>query len=349
MTAAPSLIVDSESFTDDQCLGGIEVEFEVTALEGASVVHRISLSPREERDEEKKEADFGDSGQYGYFQESNSKDQSLEHSFDSTDEIKENSNEAKLINRIAQKAHLEEEEAIMGFSSENSQDVLFSSETEAKYLDVLDTHIEETEPEATSFGELETDIDDKYPVEAAGVDEIMATLLDSCCVCDDDFAYGEKPLKSALRSPKFSQSEYINRPPSPMDPNLHVEFKDVDILEFQMTLGDHPSACSGPPVRLDWESNPKSKLIALEEYENTRQPRRNRRQLKLSLQQRHNILVKERGFTFEQVKGAWHDSLEIRKQRKETLERGLAMMKWDEVWESTCRKFDRIVYGSFGY
>ena len=157
MTAAPSLIVDSESFTDDQCLGGIEVEFEVTALEGASVVHRISLSPREERDEEKKEADFGDSGQYGYFQESNSKDQSLEHSFDSTDEIKENSNEAKLINRIAQKAHLEEEEAIMGFSPENSQDVLFESETEAKYLDVLDTHIEETEPEATSFGELETD------------------------------------------------------------------------------------------------------------------------------------------------------------------------------------------------
>ena len=348
MTAAPSLIVDSESCTDDQCLGGIEVEFEVTALEGASVVHRISLSPREERNEEKKEADFGDSGQYSYFQQSNNKDQSLEQSFDSTDEIKENSNEAKLINRIAQKAHLEEEEAIMGFS-ENPQDVLFSSETEAKYLDVLDSHIEETEPEATSFGELETDIDDKYPVEAAGVDEIMATLLDSCCVCDDDFAYEEKPLKSALRSPKFSQSEYINRPPSPVDPNLHVEFKDVDILEFQMTLGDHPSACSGPPVRLDWESNPKSKQIALEEYENTRQPRRNRRQLKLSLQQRHNILVKERGFTFEQVKGAWHDSLEIRKQRKETLERGLAMMKWDEVWESTCRKFDRIVYGSFGY
>ena len=85
------------------------------------------------------------------------------------------------------------------------------------------------------------------------------------------------------------------------------------------------------------------KIMTIEKYEQTRPPRRKRRQLKLTLQQRHNILVKERGFSFEEVKGAWQESLQIRRQRKETLDRGLAMMKWDEVWESTCRKFNRLV------
>jgi hypothetical protein len=122
-----------------------------------------------------------------------------------------------------------------------------------------------------------------------------------------------------------------------------VQFKDIDIREFQMTLGNHPSATSGPPVMLDWEYNPEPKMLDLETYEKAREPRRNRRQLKLSLQQRHIILVKERGFSFEEVKGAWQEALEVRKQRKETLERGLALMKWDEVWESTCRKFHRLV------
>ena len=110
-----------------------------------------------------------------------------------------------------------------------------------------------------------------------------------------------------------------------------------------MTLGDHPAACSGPPVRLDWDASLQFYEVDIEKYERLRLPRRNRKQLKLSLQQRHNILVKERGFSFEDVKGAWHDALEIRRRRKETLERGLALMKWDEVWESTCRKFNRLV------
>lgn len=110
-----------------------------------------------------------------------------------------------------------------------------------------------------------------------------------------------------------------------------------------MTLGDHPAACSGPPVRLDWDSSLQFYEVNIEKYEQLRLPRRNRKQLKLTLQQRHNILVKEQGFSFEEVKEAWHDALEIRRQRKETLERGLALMKWDEVWKSTCRKFSRLV------
>lgn len=337
-----ALIVDCDSFGTDQCLGGIEVE----AL-GKRKGTRISLSPREEDFEEKKQED-ADPNRYAYFQQHQSNDQTLADSFD---EIAENSNEARLINRIAHKAYLGDEEAINGYA-QNPQDSLFNDETESKYLDVLDEHIEQTNPGmTTSYLELENDVDGKYPKkEEAGVDEIMATLLDSCCACDDDYDYTAEPLRSSLRSPKWSKKNpNTNVTPSKVDPSVHVVFKDVDILEFKMTLGDHPSACSGPPIRIDWENKPEQIIITLDEYEQGRQPRRSRRNLKLSLQERHNLLVKERGFTFEEVKTAWHDSLEIRKQRKETLERGLALMKWDEVWESTCRKFDRIVYGSYYY
>lgn len=111
----------------------------------------------------------------------------------------------------------------------------------------------------------------------------------------------------------------------PCHPLLFVFLPQIsaqDIREFKMTLGNHPSATSGPPVMLSSDLHSPRKVMTLEQYEQTRPPRRKRRQLKLSLQQRHNVLVKERGFSFEEVKGAWQEALEIRKQRKETLERG---------------------------
>lgn len=111
-----------------------------------------------------------------------------------------------------------------------------------------------------------------------------------------------------------------------------VRFQNVDIRNFKMTLGNHPSATTGPPVMLDSElAEPHHlarKIIPLETYERNRPPRRKRRQLKLTLQQRHNILVKERGFSFEEVKGAWQDALNIRRKRKETLERGYAIVEF---------------------
>ena len=153
---------------------------------------------------------------------------------------------------------------------------------------------------------------------------------------DDDLKLGERAYFNCVPGSGANKQTKTNARRS-------VQFKDVDIREFKMTLGNHPSATSGPPVMLSSELNSPRKVMTLEQYEQVRPPRRKRRQLKLSLQQRHNVLVKERGFSFEEVKGAWQEALEIRKQRKETLERGLAMMKWDEVWESTCRKFNRLV------
>lgn len=334
-------------------VGAIEVEAVTFEMQQA-VVTRISMFPRAE----------STSGSEGYPSKaakyttktgnetsylSDNTTRCLADSFDSADEINEISNETKLVKSIARKA------SILSYNIEGGlkdgpimQEGPILNETEARYLDILDRHLDATEPESVVFGDF--DPDDPHPSKTRGnIEQIMDHFIDNaCCECSDGLT---EPLKSSLRPSRWGHDK---RAASTVPADFEhagssgktVGFKNVDIREFKMTLGNHPSATSGPPVMLDWETNPKENVVDLENYERGRRPRRNRRQLKLSLQQRHNILVKEQGFAFNEVKNAWQEALEIRKQRKETLERGLALMKFDEVWESTCRKFSRLVDGS---
>ena len=126
-------------------------------------------------------------------------------------------------------------------------------------------------------------------------------------------------------------------------PNLasrSVSFDKVDIKEFPMTLGDHPSAVSGPPVALDWERILRERSVLLDEYEASRTPRRNRKQLKLSLRDRRGELQKH--FSAEEVNKAWKEARAIREQRRETIQRGMFMMLCDDMIETTSRKFHRM-------
>lgn len=119
-----------------------------------------------------------------------------------------------------------------------------------------------------------------------------------------------------------------------------VSFNSVQIREHDVTLGDHPASATGPPVQLDWKPKNES-TIDLEQYENSRQPRRRRRQLKLSFQEREEMLSSS-GFTVDQLKNAWMESLKIRQQRYETVTKGSIASKFEEMWESACRKFNRF-------
>ena len=83
-------------------------------------------------------------------------------------------------------------------------------------------------------------------------------------------------------------------------------------------------------------------VVDLETYEKARQPRRTRRQLKLSFEARRGILERDRGFTVEEVKKAWSEALLIRKQRQETRQRTPQQQMFDEVYESACRKANRL-------
>jgi len=122
----------------------------------------------------------------------------------------------------------------------------------------------------------------------------------------------------------------------------NVSFSSLEIKEFNMTLGNHPSATSGPPVMIDWDSEASKRVVGLDEYERDRSPRRQRRQLKLSYRDRKGILEQQRGFSTQEVNEAWAEALKIRQQRHETLRRGLVLMTVDDVVESAQRKYRRL-------
>jgi hypothetical protein len=109
---------------------------------------------------------------------------------------------------------------------------------------------------------------------------------------------------------------------------------------FTKILLDHPSSASGPPVQLDWEHKHES-VVDLDKYEEERQPRKTRRQLKMSFQEREQIL-QNKGYSMDELKNAWMESLKIRQQRYETIMAGSLTTKMEEAWESACRKFNRF-------
>jgi uncharacterized protein YifE (UPF0438 family) len=91
---------------------------------------------------------------------------------------------------------------------------------------------------------------------------------------------------------------------------------------------------------LDWKPK-KESILDLNDYEEKRQPRKNRRELKMSFQEREQIL-QQRGYTMEELKNAWMESLKVRQQRYETIMTGAFTTKVEEAWESARRKFVRF-------
>jgi hypothetical protein len=119
-----------------------------------------------------------------------------------------------------------------------------------------------------------------------------------------------------------------------------VSFSSVDIKEFKMTLGHHPSVSSGPPVMLDITPMA-SQVVPLDDYEASRSQtrRRTRRQLKLSRTDRNGILDNE-GFTPEQIQDACIEAKKIRQQREETLRTGALLSAFEDLLETVSSKYN---------
>lgn len=169
-------------------------------------------------------------------------------------------------------------------------------------------------------------------LEAEAQDQACGMIYDSFTSLCAPVCEQNPGVKSALKKQAAPGVE--------IRPSRSVSFNSLTIREHDLTLGDHPSSASGPPVQLDWKPKTVS-TMSLEDYENARQPRRKRRQLKLSFQEREDIL-QTNGFTMDELKDAWMESLKIRQQRYETLIQGSLTTKVEEAWESACRKFNRM-------
>uniref|UniRef100_A0A7S4VQH3 Uncharacterized protein n=1 Tax=Ditylum brightwellii TaxID=49249 RepID=A0A7S4VQH3_9STRA len=121
----------------------------------------------------------------------------------------------------------------------------------------------------------------------------------------------------------------------------NISFSKLEIREYAITLGDNPCVRRGPPVSLDWKYSDRGSMC-LEEYESTRVPRRSRNKLVLSYGARQLRLIKEAGFTMNDLKEATKDVQRMKQKRKNTYAL-LPIAKVEEAVESAGRKMKRLI------
>ena len=118
-----------------------------------------------------------------------------------------------------------------------------------------------------------------------------------------------------------------------------VEFRDITVRDYPMTIGDNPCVSYGTPVSLDWDYEEKQPLD-LDLYEAERGTRRSLRQMNINYYQRRNILIHKCGFTEEEVQQAKREAKKTKNQRALTSV-FVPFGKIEEAGESIIRKTKR--------
>jgi len=132
-----------------------------------------------------------------------------------------------------------------------------------------------------------------------------------------------------------------------------ASFGTLEIREYPITLGDNPGGGKGPPVSLDWEHNEnRTKVISLETYEDMRPPRRGRRDMHMADNLRRWRLLRENGYTMDELDKASSDAENVRRQRRKSLkpEPPLSKMKKKigKMIGSSNKEIIRYAVGSLG-
>mmetsp|Transcript_49606 Transcript_49606/g.57922 ORF Transcript_49606/g.57922 Transcript_49606/m.57922 type:complete len:163 (+) Transcript_49606:129-617(+) len=96
--------------------------------------------------------------------------------------------------------------------------------------------------------------------------------------------------------------------------DARVGFANVIIREYEVALGDNPSVSQGPPLSLGWSYNEMSP-VDLEKYEEMRGIRRETYQMAVPVSARVAILVKEWGFSTEEVEQTSRQCQKVKKGR----------------------------------
>lgn len=83
--------------------------------------------------------------------------------------------------------------------------------------------------------------------------------------------------------------------------------------------GDNPSCSGGAPIGLSWEYNPEIEALPLEDYEDTRGPRRTSKQMAMPRSVREEILRREWGAKQSDMAQAVRENLRIKNSRRRTV------------------------------
>jgi len=119
-----------------------------------------------------------------------------------------------------------------------------------------------------------------------------------------------------LRSSSYaSLSQLPCAEPTPIKRN--ISFSTLEIRNYEVVLGDNPGGSSGPPVSLGWNyDESKTKVLDMEDYEQTRETRRKHHELHLKSENRWEILLEKNEHTVREITQATEDASKMRKLRR---------------------------------
>ena len=127
-----------------------------------------------------------------------------------------------------------------------------------------------------------------------------------------------------------------------------ISFSNLQVREYDLTIGDNPSVSYGPPVQLSWQYS-ESKAIEIEEYETEKQldrslGRRSKRVENISWAKRE-ALLKRQGFSQDDIDARMKEVNKVKQGRSVT--KALVVTgRTEEALESAGRKLKRFFGGS---
>mmetsp|Transcript_21735 Transcript_21735/g.51003 ORF Transcript_21735/g.51003 Transcript_21735/m.51003 type:complete len:263 (+) Transcript_21735:311-1099(+) len=125
--------------------------------------------------------------------------------------------------------------------------------------------------------------------------------------------------------------------------DVRMKFKNIEIREYERTIGDNPSCSSGPPISIGWKYVP-AKVLPLDVYEKSRPPRRSNIEMILPRDLRQRMLRKEWDVTQSQIASAVRANIKAKNQRRTTVQNLGKSTKMEEAMENASKG----VSGLFG-
>jgi hypothetical protein len=120
----------------------------------------------------------------------------------------------------------------------------------------------------------------------------------------------------------------------------NVSFHQIEIREYQRTLGDNPAVSAGPPMALDWKYNPDHQILHVDDYEKNK---KSRDLLLLPEGIRVDILKHHCDLSRAQINAVEKEINIIKRNRSETALISGAQEKRLEMRESASRKLKGIL------
>jgi hypothetical protein len=136
---------------------------------------------------------------------------------------------------------------------------------------------------------------------------------------------------------KYPSSSSSSNESSSSRPN--ITFSVVAFHTHAIVLGDNPAVSVGPPLAMSWKAV-ESVSLDLEEYETSRPPRRQKRDLIVPRTMRMDWL-RDEGYSRHEVAEVENEIKVIKKYRQTNAHKGL----WDKVRESVLSKNDKGIQG----